>query len=213
MGNRRQHPDLYFNGIAHLCGCNCERGDGQYGALFRRFEDTDLKRHDSNRIGICPRRDQRDPDAAGPLGPCSLARAFAHRNRDNSRLLALSGYVKATAGVVSAGAIADADLPATIKGSTIEKDSNVALAADGVLVTTIAAGIVGIVMVKETTALNQYFLLTPTTVGGALMTNAAYTATKDGAATINVYIDAGVVKVQNKTSSAINIKVGFVGFN
>lgn len=36
---------------------------------------------------------------------------------------------------------------------------------------------------------------------------------KRGAGTINVYIDSGVVKVQNKTAGAINVKVGFVGFN
>lgn len=94
-----------------------------------------------------------------------------------------------------------------------ELDTNVALAADGVLVTTIAAGSVGIVMVKEVTALNQYFLLTPTTVGDTLMTNAAYSATKDNALTLNVYVEGGVVKLQNKTALAINVKVGFVGFN
>lgn len=94
-----------------------------------------------------------------------------------------------------------------------ELNVNAALAADGVLSTTIAAGSVGIVMVKEATALNQYFLLTPTTVGDALMTNAAYSAAKDNALTLNVYVEAGVVKLQNKTASAINVKVGFVGFN
>jgi hypothetical protein len=91
--------------------------------------------------------------------------------------------------------------------------SDAALAADGVLVTTIPAGVVGIVFIKEATALNQYFLMTPTAVGGALMTNAAYAVTKDNGTTINVYVESGVVKVQNKTASAINIKVGFLGFN
>jgi len=125
----------------------------------------------------------------------------------------LTGYVKASSGTVSAGSIADADLPSTIKGASIYNASNAALAADGVLTTTIPAGVVGIVMIKEATALNQYFLMTPTAVGGALMTNAAYTATKDNSSTINVYVDSGVVKVQNKTAGAINVKIGLVGFN
>jgi hypothetical protein len=194
----------------------------------------------------------------------------------------LTGYVKAATGVVSAGAIADGDLPATIKGltlaavstgftlaggttsktATIDADitastvnthvalgdgsahgavptntanmivrrgasgelvggtvngstiivaADAALASDGVLTTTIAAGIAGVLMVKEATALNQYFLMTPTAVGGALMTNTAYSATKDNALTVNVYVESGVVKVQNKTAAAINVKIGIAG--
>jgi hypothetical protein len=91
--------------------------------------------------------------------------------------------------------------------------ADAALAADGVLTTTIPNGLMGIVMVKEATALNQYFMVTPTAIGTAMTTNAAYSDTKDNALTVNVYIEAGFVKVQNKTASAINIKVGFVGFN
>lgn len=117
-------------------------------------------------------------------------------------LTAFSGYVKATAGVLSAGSIIGTDISAIA--------SNAALAADGVLATTLADTSYGHVYVKETTAKGEIYTYTGTTLV-PLTANAAYTVTKDNALTVNVYFEGNVLKVQNKTALAINVKVNFVG--
>lgn len=44
----------------------------------------------------------------------------------------------------------------------------------------------------------------------SISVNAAFTATKDGAGTFNVYYEGGYVKVQNKVGNNKNVAVGFI---
>lgn len=88
--------------------------------------------------------------------------------------------------------------------------SNAALAASGVLTTTLADTSYGHIYLKETTAKGEIYTYTGTTLV-PLTANAAYTVTKDNALTVNVYFEGGVLKVQNLTALAINVKVNFVG--
>lgn len=129
----------------------------------------------------------------------------------------LSGFVKASSGVVSASTIVDGDVPSaltgkSVNGATIYTASGAVL-ADGVLTTTIPSTVAGILCVSETTAKQAYFPMAADVVGATLVVNAAYAVTKDNALTINVYVEDSVVKIQNKTAATINVKVSTAYLN
>ena len=85
------------------------------------------------------------------------------------------------------------------------------LTADEVHVSTLANTIGGMLTVYDST--NQKVGIYRVEGGTltAISANAIYSTTKDNAATINVYYESNVVKVQNKTAGTLALKYRFDG--
>ncbi len=88
-------------------------------------------------------------------------------------------------------------------GADADSDTN------DVLVTSIPSG-TGLVLVAcKTDNITGLYLL-ENTVLTVILANALFTVTKDNAATYNIYVEGGFVKIQNKVGNDKSIAVGLI---